>query len=45
MKPKLITEDEKALLHKAFWSYIIIFDVMAFVLGTAWKVWCAVCGF
>lgn len=45
MKHKFITEEEKALLYKAFWTYIIAFDLMGIVLGTVWKVWCVVCGF
>lgn len=45
MKHKFITAEEKALLYRAFWAYVIAFDLMAFVLGTAWKVWCIACGF
>lgn len=45
MKHKFITEEEKALLYRTFWTYVIAFDIMGIVLGTVWKVWCAVCGF
>ena len=45
MKHKFITEEEKPLLYRAFWTYVIAFDLMGIVLGTVWKVWCVVCGF